>query len=408
MANPLLEALRLSNPKSSAFVTDASTISYKTGFPVLDYYIGYKVNVHTDDGSVSEQYPNLGISSGCYLCMIGKPSTGKTSFAVQIAANIVRPYSSSVVIHYDLETASNLSRIQILTKFDIREMANKYILKKDKTSIQDIKKSIMEIYLEKTRNPSKYLYNTGKKNEFNEDIQLFEPTVIIIDSIPMLSSYLNENDKKELAKLEEISTQTDRMRLTAEIGRFFTEIQQYLQEANIIVIAINHIRVNPQMGIVKSPSELLYLNQDETLPGGKTPQYLANYLFKFISIGSEKFNQTDDGFDGFGVRISIIKSRTNQSGQSVDMIYDKIRGMDSLRTSVEYAKSLGLLGGNKNGYYLGSYKEEKFTRANMHQDFANNRHLYEILYGLIKPELEKKLSMIVPEEMNVIADELDY
>jgi hypothetical protein len=78
---------------------------------------------------------------------------------------------------------------------------------------------------------------------------------------------LNENDKKDLAKLEEIGTQTDRMRLTGEIGRFFNEIMPYIRTANITLIAINQIKTNPNMGIVKSPSEILYLKQDEALPG---------------------------------------------------------------------------------------------------------------------------------------------
>ena len=143
----------------------------------------------------------------------------------------------------------------------------KYILKQEKTSIQDIKSAIMQIYKEKTRNPELYKYSTGKKNEFGDEIFLYEPTVVIIDSIPMLSSAINANDKKEAAKLEEISSQTDRMRLTAEIGRFYSELQQYIKEANIIVISINQIKTNPDMGIVKSPSEILYLSTNESLPG---------------------------------------------------------------------------------------------------------------------------------------------
>lgn len=408
VANPLIEALRLNNPKSTAFTTDASTISYPSGFPVLDYYLGYQVNVHGEAGDIIDTYANIGVSSGCYICMIGKSSTGKTTFAIQLAANIVRNFDNGFIIHYDLESASNLSRIQILTKFNIDEMKNKYILKKNKTYIQDIKKTIIDLYLEKTKNKEKYLYDTGKLDEYSNPIKLLEPTVIIIDSIPTMASYVNENDKKDLVKLEEVSSQTDRMRLTAEIGRFFNEILQYLNDANIIVIAINHIRANPQLGIVKSPAELLYLKQDEALPGGTQPQYLANYLLKFIAVGSEKYEEAEDGFDGFGVRMQIIKSRTNQAGQVVSMVYDKVRGMDSLRTSIEYAKFLGCLNGNKNGYYFNDDKENKFTKVNMHKDFAENPLLYKKLYDIIIPSLEKKLSSVSIEEMGLVPDELRY
>ena len=409
MPNFLMEALRENNQKDHAFDNDSVIISYKTGFPSVDYFLGYKVNVHNENDEIVDQYNSIGISSGCYVTLIGKPSTGKTTIAIQIASNIVRPFESGSVIHYDLEKAMNFTRIQNLSRFSMRDIEDgKYILKKGITSIQDIKSAVMKIYFEKTKNPEKYLYDTGKKDEFGNEIKIYQPTCVIIDSIPMLSSKMSENDKKDIQKLEDISSQTDRMRLTAEIGRFYSELQQYISEANIIVFSINQIKTNPGMGIVKSPSEILYLNQDEALPGGKAPQFLANYLFKFVAIGGEKYKEEDDGFDGFGLKMLIVKSRSNQAGQIVHLVYDKNRGVDSLRTSVEYAKELGCLNGNKNGYYFDDDKENKFTKFNMHEDFKNNRKLYKILYSHIIPELETHLSSILPEELEVVDDELDY
>lgn len=409
MPNFLMEALRENNQKDHAFDNDSVIISYKTGFPSIDYFLGYKVNVHNEKDEIVDQYNSVGISSGCYVTLIGKPSTGKTTIAIQIASNIVRPFESGSVIHYDLEKAMNFTRIQNLSRFSMRDIEEgKYILKKGITSIQDIKSAVMKIYFEKTKNPEKYTYDTGKKDEFGNEIKIYQPTCVIIDSIPMLSSKMSENDKKDIQKLEDISSQTDRMRLTAEIGRFYSELQQYINEANIIVFSINQIKTNPGMGIVKSPSEILYLNQDEALPGGKAPQFLANYLFKFVAIGGEKYKEEEDGFDGFGLKMLIVKSRSNQAGQIVHLVYDKNRGVDSLRTSVEYAKDLGFLNGNKNGYYFDDDKENKFTKFNMHVDFKNNRQLYKILYSHIIPELETHLSSILPEELEVVDDELDY
>ena len=114
------------------------------------------------------------------------------------------------------------------------------------------------------------------------------------------------------------------------------------------------------------------------------------------------------GFDGFGDKLLIVKSRTNQAGQVVNLVYDKVKGMDSLRSSVEFAKSLGYLNGNKNAYYLGDNKDIKFTKKNMHEDFKENTDLYKTLYGYIVPELESRLSTITPEEMEVVDEELNY
>lgn len=266
--NLLIDALRNNGGKNDYFDCNASVISYKTGFPVLDYYLGYKVNVYDENDNYVSSYPSIGITAGSYIEFIGKPSTSKTTTAVQIASNIVRPFDNGTIIHFDLEQAMNYSRIQVLTKFTMSEMADgKYILRQEKTTLEDMKKTIIDIYKEKTGNPGTYKYKTGKLNEFGEEIELYEPTVIILDSIATITMSLNENDKKELAKLEEIGTQTDRMRLTGEIGRFFNEILPYIRTANITLIAINQIKTNPNMGIVKSPSEILYLAQDEALPG---------------------------------------------------------------------------------------------------------------------------------------------
>ena len=47
--------------------------------------------------------------------------------------------------------------------------------------------------------------DTGRKNEFGEDIIDYVPNVVILDSLPSLSSDVNENDKKDVQKLEESS-----------------------------------------------------------------------------------------------------------------------------------------------------------------------------------------------------------
>ncbi len=269
MSNLLINALRESvDPKKDGnlFDTNAAIDSYKTGIAPLDYYLGYMVNSYNDKNELIDSHPCLGINGGCNVMVIGKSSTAKTSSIVFFASNIVRPFKNGTIIHFDLEQAMNISRARVLTKFSISDMKEgKYVLKQENTAIEDIKSMIIKIYREKTQNPEKYTYNTGKKNEFGEDIIMYEPTCVIIDSIPSLSVGLNENDKKDLKKLEEITSQTDRMRLTGEIGRFYTDLLPYIKAANIIVFSINHIKVNPQMGIVKSPAELLYLKQDEAL-----------------------------------------------------------------------------------------------------------------------------------------------
>ena len=265
----LVEALKAEEKKGDDyFEGNASVVTYKTGFPQLDYYLGYKINVHDSSDRVIDSYPSIGITGGSMVTFIGKPSTAKTTTAAQVAANIVRPFENGFIVHFDLEQAMNYSRIQNLTKFTMSDIkAGKYILRQELNTINDIKATLIRIYKQKVDNPDLYKYKTGKMNEFGEEIEVFEPTVIIIDSIATLSTGIGEDSKKDLAKLEEVGSQTERMRITGEIGRFFNEVLPYLRRANIILITINQIKDKPQLGFVHEPSEILYLSQNEALPG---------------------------------------------------------------------------------------------------------------------------------------------
>ena len=396
----LLDSL-IANPSvGDLFKSNMMVDSYKTGIAVLDYYLGYLLNVYGESNEVLDSYPALGLNGGCYIMDIGKSSTAKTSIMLGIGANIIRPFKNGMLIHYDLEQAMNPTRAKIMLKFSIQEMKEKYVLKQMNSTMEDIKQMIMNLYKEKTSNPKKYMYDAGKRDEFNNPIIMYEPTVVMIDSIPSLTVKLSENDKKDWAKLEEVTSQTERMRLTGEIGRFYTDLLPYLRAANIIVISINHIRVNPQMGIVKSPSELLYLKQDEALPGGKTPPYLSHYLLKNVAVGSEKFTVEDDGFDGFLIRMEIIKARSNQSGQHIDLIFDKVRGVSPIRTNIRFAKDNGLIGGNKNATYFINAKDKKFPMRTVEEFFHENKEMYKIMYEHIIPVLETKLSSVKEAEIN--------
>lgn len=408
--NRLIEALRENSPKGeNYFDANASVVSYKTGIPVLDYYLGYLLRVFDENDKVVDTYPSVGISAGCYVTLVGKPSTAKTSMLVSIAANIVRPFDNGSVIHFDLEKSSNYSRIQSLTKLKVSDMkAGKYILRQEINTISDIKKTIIRLYMEKTKNPDAYNYHTNKMNEFGEEIVIPEPTVIIIDSIASLSTELNENSKKDYVKIEDISSQTDRMRLTAEISRFFTECLPYMRAANIMVFSINHIKPKSSIGLVPSPAEIMYLDQDETMPGGKAPQYYAHILLKNKALGSEKYTLEEHGFDGFGIECKIIKSRVSQAGQSVFLVYDKIKGIDSLRTSIAWLKDNGLITGTKNKMTFVDDKSYSFSVVNCHDEFKNNPDLFKKLYSTMIPILESRLSAITEEELEYDENEMMY
>ena len=406
--NILLEALRSNAKIGNMFTTNSTFTAYRTGFPALDYSMGFNVNVFDADGNVKEVYPSIGVTCGSIVTIIGKTHVGKTTFATQIGSSIVRPFDNGFVIHFDLEGGTNMTRISALSRFTPEELRNgKYIVRQLGVSIEEIKKTIAELYRTKTANPDQFKYDTGEVDEFGDKVYVYVPTVIIIDSVASMSSFINENTKDGQAEMDSISSQTDSSRFAGLMTRFLKEIMQMLKAANIILIMINHIKDKISLG-VPQPAEMRGLKQNETLPAGKALQYYTNTMIRLTSIGSEKYEVATNGFDGFGVSAYFVKNRSNTDGVSVPLVFDKVHGYDSIRSSINYAKEIGMLGGNINGYYFGDRKDLKFPGRNVHEAFTQNKELYRVMYDTIIPALKAKLSTVSPSEIIVDKEELDY
>ena len=69
---------------------------------------------------------------------------------------------------------------------------------------------------------------------------------------------------------------------------------------------------------------------------------------------------------------------------------------------------MGLIGGNRNGYYFIENKDKKFRLSTIHEDFDMDRDLYKIMYSHITPSLSQMLSSVKPEEMAIPEEEFNY
>lgn len=135
---------------------------------------------------------------------------------------------------------------------------------------------------------------------------------------------------------------------------------------------------------------------------------MSHILLKSVAIGSAKYNEEEDGFDGFGITVQIIKSRSNQAGQSVNLVYDKVRGIDPVRTCIAYAKDIGMTGGNKNATYFINEKDKKFPMRTVNEYFREHKEMYKIMYDHILPSLKAKLSSVDEEDLEVVEESMDY
>ena len=402
MANLLLERLR-ENDQDNLFEQSNSLVPYKTGLDLLDYRLGYRLVAKDMDENIVGNHDAIGVVGGSFITLIGKSGTAKTAMACKMAANIVKPYKNGLVIHFDLEGAMTLTRYRNLTNLTNKELSEHIILKSDRTYLENITDTIMAITQEKAKHKKDYTYTTEFKNEFGENMDLYVPTVLVIDSIPQLS--MKPEQKKVKAKKGsgeedymvdniELGKNTYAMRVARDLTQFFKQYLSIIREYNITIISINHIHPKIQIDnpFAKSQAQVLYLKQDEQLPGGTATVYYANTIIKNVAVGSSKANIEEDGYAGFTVKSEIIKSRTNISGVSVPLVYDQNTGFSNERSLLYYAKEeLGILnGGRRNSRYIGDNKDVRFDELNFVEEFKRPE-VKQVLMDAVQPHLEAML-----------------
>lgn len=377
MANALLDRLR-ANDKKGLFKPAQTSVSYPTGFLPFDYKNGYTVDVIDENENKINSYASIGLRGGTFVTVIGKSGTAKTTFIVQSAFNMVRNFDNGFVMYFDLEQALNYTRIKQVTGAKQKELKDKFLLKQEQNYIEDIFDTIVGIAKAKEENKAEFTYDTGLLDEFGDRISYYVPTVIVIDSIPTLSS-------KDTSDQMEGSTLGNRN--AKIIKQFYTRLMPIIKTYNITVMAINHINAKIEINpFAKSQPQLMYLKMDESLPGGNAPIYYANNLLKFVS--SNKYKKEDDGFDGFLIRLELLKSRTNKAGQYVNLVYDQERGFDPMRTMYYFAEDNKLVEGRNPYRYFKGFPELKFDSRKF-RDAIENDDLKRAMLTACMPILDK-------------------
>lgn len=379
----LLDTLRKQD-KKGILKQNISSIGYPTGLLPLDFRNGYQVNVSDKDGNIVKHWANVGLFSGSFVSITGKPGTAKTAFCVQVASEICRNYKNSEIFHLDLEVSSNISRLMKLSHYTPQEMEDKYHYFNNYPFIEDIFELIWNICETKLATKEEFVDQTGKVDEFGVPVVGLVPTVVIIDSLPMIQT-------KEIEGMSTMAGQTYDMRRVRAFAQFYRRLRPMIQRANVIVMVINHLTDNPAAtGMVKTQSQIMYLKQSESVPGGQTPLYLAQTFLKFVQCG--KYNFEKDGFDGFMVRCEFIKSKTNFGGTSCELIYDMDIGFDPHRTLMNLITNNNLIGGRNPYSYFLSNPNAKFDTRKFKELCVENPALYKEAMVTAAPILYKYLS----------------
>lgn len=379
------------------------SMGYPTKLLPLDFRNGYEVVVKNKKGEIQSRWANIGLFGGSFITVTGKPGTAKTAFCVQAAAEICRPYKESEVWHLDIEGSSNITRMMRLSGFNSDEMKDKYHYYNGISYIEDIFELIVSIADEKLANAPIYTVKTKRVDEFGDPIKELIPTCIILDSIPMMNT-------KEMQGSTDIAGSTYKQRVAKALSDFYGRLRPIILKANIIVFAINHIKskinINPMM---HAQAQVMYMKQDESLPGGEAPIYLTQNLFKFVQCG--KFTEDKDGFNGFAIRCEFIKTKTNQGGSTCTLIYDMNRGFDAYRTLMEHIKEHELILGRNPYSYFASSPDYKFDSREFGKLCEANPELFRLALNASAPTLYSYLGRMCDlssydESNKVVAERL--
>ncbi len=381
---------------------------YSTGIAVIDYALGYKVNVRDANGNILKQRVCTGFQAGSFNVITGPTQSFKTTMGIQMAANIAARYGGNI-IHLDAENRLSLQRAKTLTRLSedwFDEEYPRYQIKNGAIGYDTLQEYITEIYERKMKHKDLLLKDTGEVDDHNRPIWLMPPTVVFLDSLSdVISKEYDMRDKKEWDKQKEMRSNTDGMQNAKTLKGVISDILPMMKEANIIFITIAHENANVAMTAFAGPKkQFQYGNKDIKISGGKSVEYNASALMTFTGEikDDSRYHIETDGFEGNTVLFEPTKVSTNESGNAKTglgfrIVIDKrLNGADNIRTLVKFLEDKGRIKGDRRGYKVLSEKGEeisdKIPWKTIHEFFNNDKKTFKTFMLAAKEELEKLLA----------------
>lgn len=362
-------------------------IGYSSGYLAFDFLNGYMIHVNNNEKNIHQKYYCIGFMDGSFNSIIGKTGCGKSTFALQTAANIVRPFQTSCIFEDSIEGGMNWTRREVLSGFNEDELKQRFIVRNTGVNAENFYKRIKMIHDIKIRDKDKYMYDTGNLDNFGNPLWAFEPTVYILDSVAMLYP-------ENMAEEDELQGSMAVSGSVKVVSQMVSAIIPMLKAANIIVFAINHIKDDIQTGpFVKKP-DVQYLKVGERLPKGKAVTYLSNNIIR-LDTGVKLKPEEKFHISGSIVDVSTVKSRSSAANKSVSLVFNQYTGFDPILSMFIYLQNNGRVNGAGVGLYLDEYKDYKFSMGNLLQKMENPEFA-EIFNKVAFDQLSK--SMVDPYE----------
>lgn len=330
------------------------SIGYPTGFLPLDFLNGTLVRAKNAQDQPIEYY-SVGIVDGSMNMFVGRSGCGKTTLAMQIAGEIVKPFKDGCIFQDNIEGGISDERRSRLVGMDPNTSNEKIIARNTGITAENFYERIKLIHDSKLENRADYLYDTKLFDNRGDKIFKLQPTVYILDSLALLMP-------EKFTDEDEMSGQMSATAAAKMNAMLFKRVVPMLKSANIILLVINH--VNDSVAIKPSDmkkAQVGFLKQSETIPGGKVPVYLSNNIF-YLSDGTKLKDSEGFGINGTVVNVGLIKSRTARAGRSVNLIYDPNIGFDRELSLLQLLKDQKRINGAGAHLYVGEASDHKFSQ----------------------------------------------
>lgn len=370
-----------------------SDVAYSTGFLALDFLNGTMVHVKNEEKDY--KYYSCGLADGSIVMVIGRSGCGKTTFVEQVAANIIRPFENGIIYEDNIEGGIIESRRVELSGFTPEEIKNRYVVRNSGITNETVFQRIKMIHDLKTANREALEYDTGLEDIHGNRIYKLVPTVYILDSLAMLSP-------DNILEDDELGTSMSQTASAKSNSVLFKGIVPYMKSANIILLVINHIQeevvINP---MARKKSQLAFLKQGETLPGGKKPIYLSNNVIRLDDATKLKADEAFRIDSGNITMVTLLKSRSNMSGKSVPLIFNPAIGYDPILSLFYFLKNENGLKGAGAYLFLEDLPEVKFSQANFKEKYLSDPVLREAFHKAVVPYLKNLVPQIDERSRNI-------
>lgn len=347
------------------------------------------------DGNPSKM--DTGIKCGSILHIIGNSGTGKSSLAYQIGAGIISPYVNGNLIIFDAERACTKARVLQLTGMNV-DTTNRARITNRKTTSENLLAIIKKITAFKIENKESLMTPHSVTG-----IMVMPPTVIVVDSLPMLLP-----DKMEDA--EEFTSNMAGSQIAIVNNKIIKQTMDDRISANIILIAVNHITTRINTGTVVTKNNIAGIKPDESVGGGSSWRYLADLYFRLNLV--KEFTEADpEKFNGSEVEVQLIKSRAFPSGKRFKIILDKSLGWSDELSNFNFLLERGVItrAGARykmDGYetsFLASKFREMITSNEVFQNAYNDAMssaIYEYLPKIHEDQIDQNAQALLPEDID--------